>query len=499
MSGLPVLPGFYPDPSICRVGDRYFIVNSTFEHLPGVPIHTSTDLLEWVPVGHVFTTPEQLDLGSAPSNAGIYAPTIRHWGDMFFVATTDFQTARQGQLIARTSDPAGQWSVPVRVVGAIGIDPDLFWDTDDTCHLSWKGYADDGQSGILSVPVDPVTGERLGPVRQLWQGIDGMASPEGPHLYLRDGWYYCLLAQGGTERGHCVAVARSRSLDGPWEPAPTNPILSHRSTSHPVQNTGHADLVETPDGAWAMVYLGVRPRGMVPKFHVNGRETFIAGVEWVDGWPVVDESRYEPVRIPTGFRDDFSADSLHSRWISHGGVHRRAVALVDGGLEVTAVESPWPVPAIGVRARDESWRARVRWSGDGIGALRLHMDTENWVEIRLEVGRVVVEHAVTGIRTELASAACTREEVVALAVASEPWPASWPANQGPDTVSLTIETVSGSTELARIDGRLLSTEFTAGFTGRTIGVRATQGRVVVSEFSYEPLEIGDGERTRLPE
>jgi beta-xylosidase len=190
------------------------------------------------------------------------------------MVTTNFNEARNGHLIVSATDPAGSWSAPVHTEGVLGIDPDLFWDTDGTCYLTWTGFDQSG-SAILHAPIDPQTGTLIGDARRTRQGT-GLAYPEGPHVYRRGDWYYLKLAEGGTERGHAVTIARSRSLDEPWESDPANPILTHRSTSHPVQNTGHADLIETPDGRWAMVHLGVRPVGPTPGYHLNGRETFVA-------------------------------------------------------------------------------------------------------------------------------------------------------------------------------------------------------------------------------
>lgn len=330
----PVLPGFYPDPSICVADGTYYLVSSSFEYLPGVPVRASTDLVHWEPVGHVHHTREQLDLRGVPSGGGTFAPTIRFHDGVFWAVTTDIGTVGEGQLLSTATDPRGPWSIPVRVPGTAGIDPDLFWDEDGTCHLTWSGFLD-GAHGILSRPIDPRTGEVLGEIRRMWQGT-GLAHPEGPHLYRVDGYFYCLLAEGGTERGHCVTIARATSLDGPWESAPGNPVLTHRSTAHPVQNTGHADLVELADGSWAMVHLGVRPRGRTPQFHVNGRETFVVGIDWVDGWPVVDEGRFAVPRVDTAFVDTFSGD-LDLRWVSPSGVHRDLVSSVPGvGMTILA-------------------------------------------------------------------------------------------------------------------------------------------------------------------
>lgn len=494
----PILPGFYPDPSICRVGERYYLACSTFEYLPGVPIHTSTDLLTWEPLGHVLERFEQLDLRGAPSGAGIFAPSLRHHDGVFYLITTDIGTVEQGQILCTAVDPAGPWSAPVRVPGALGIDPDLFWDTDGTCHVSWTGGAATGERGILSAPLDPETGQFVRPVRRLWQGT-GMAHPEGPHLYRVGDTYYCMLAEGGTERGHCESIARSSSLDGPWEPCPANPILTHRSSTDPVQSTGHADLIECTDGSWAMVHLATRPGGRNPGFHVNGRETFLVGIDWVDGWPVVDESRFDVPAADTGFRDEFDGP-LDQRWISPGGVHLDLVRpLPGGGVVVSPLADERPLPVLAVRARDAAWRATVTLgppgaapdsSGpdetglEGGSALQVHLDSEHWVEVRVAGGRAVAEVAAAGLRHVLADREVGPVDALWCATLLDP-PTPYPSG-GPDTVVLGVSAGGQDLEVGRVDGRLISTEVAGGFTGRVIGVRATTGAVTFSRFAYEP-------------
>ena len=177
--------------------------------------------------------------------------------------------------------------------GTLGIDPDIAWDSDGSCYLTWVGFGPgENESGIVQARLDPDAGRLLESPRKVWQGT-GLAYPEGPHLYEAGGCWYLVLAEGGTERGHAVSVSRGSSPAGPFEPHPNNPILSHRSMAAPVQSVGHADLVETVDGDWAAVYLGVRPRGVVPGFHVLGRETYVAGISWDQGWPRFDEDRYQ--------------------------------------------------------------------------------------------------------------------------------------------------------------------------------------------------------------
>ena len=329
MTNTPILPGFHPDPSICRVGERYYLVTSTFEYFPGVPIFTSTDLVAWEQIGNVLDRPSQLRTtpGRAGASSGIYAPTLRHHDGRFWLATTDFGTVSQGHLIVHAEDPSGPWSVPVHTTGAIGIDPDLTWDNAGVCYLTWSDVI---RGGISQVPIDPRTGALLGDPKEIWRGTGG-AHAEGPHIIRRGQWWYLLAAEGGTSIGHMVTVARSRSVDGPFESAPTNPILTHRSTSSPVQSTGHADVVERADGSWALVHLGTRIRGSFPRWHTNGRETFLAGLEWVDDWPVVREGAFTVPEVARRFEDNFTAPALDARWIAPGAVPAEfALPGVDG-------------------------------------------------------------------------------------------------------------------------------------------------------------------------
>lgn len=179
-------------------------------------------------------------------------------------------------------------------------------------------------AGVAQVRLDPYTGQTFGDPVRTWSGTPGAKAPEAPHLYRIGGYWYLLIAEGGTERGHGVSIARGRTPTGPFEPCPDNPILSHRSTEHPIQNTGHADLVQGPDGSWWMVLLGVRPGGGTPGWHVLGRETFLVPVTWVDDWPVVGELSSElpappwplhPLPVPP-VRDDFDSAGLAPSWIS---------------------------------------------------------------------------------------------------------------------------------------------------------------------------------------
>lgn len=285
----PVLPGCHPDPSLCRVGDDYWLVCSSFTYWPALPVFHSRDLVSWEPTGHVIERPEQLSLAGLETSDGIWAPTIRHHEGVFYVVST-VADGRRGtyNFVVTSSDPRGPWSTPVDL-GVTGIDPSLFFDADGRC---WFTICRDSETGGASGPgeiwmreFDVQTLALIGPAYTLWHGAVSGAWVEAPHIVLRDGVYYLFGAEGGTERRHAVTAARAPSVTGPWVTDPRSPLLTHRhlSPEHPIQNVGHADLVDTPTGeTWALV-LAVRP---VDGVHTLGRETFLVPVQWTPDGPV---------------------------------------------------------------------------------------------------------------------------------------------------------------------------------------------------------------------
>lgn len=476
------MAGFHPDPSLCRVGEDYYLVTSTFEYFPGVPIFHSTDLVTWRQLGNVLDRPSQLPLG--PDAGGIFAPTLRHHDGRFWLITTDIGRVRDGHLIVSAVDPAGPWSEPVFTTGVVGIDPDLAWDDDGSCRLTWTQRTPAGTQ-ISQARVDPATGELLSTPQPLWSGT-GLAHPEGPHVFRRGDWWYLLIAEGGTERGHAVSVARSRSIDGPFEGNPANPVLSHRSTEHPVQSTGHADVVETADGDWAMVYLGVRPRGATPGFHVNGRETFLAGVDWIDDWPVVDEDRYDVPLAVTDFTDHFRDDALDARWISPGGPATAFTEIdAEGGLRLTRPRSG-PAGLVGVRTRDESWQVEsVIARGDV--SLVVRLDDAHTVTVDAVSDRIEARATIGGFVIPLGSTVRAPGDVVLSIRATAPDDAFGFTN-GPDVLRLGLVEKGTFIELGSIDGRYTSTEVAGGFTGRVVGVTAGERGGTVTRFDYRHLD-----------
>ncbi|MET0263017.1 MAG: glycoside hydrolase family 43 protein [Rariglobus sp.] len=312
----PIIPGYHPDPSICRVGEDYYLAVSSFEYFPGVPLFHSRDLVNWRPIGHCLTRRSQLDLEGIACSGGIYAPTLRHHNGVFYMVTTNVW--KNGNFLVTATDPAGPWSEPIPIAQR-GIDPSLLFDDDGKVYYT--------TSQNLQSEIDVMTGKLLTEPRKTWCGTGGN-DLEAPHLYKINGWYYLLCAEGGTHHGHMVTIARSRSPWGPFETCPHNPILSNRHLpGHNVQAAGHADLVQAHDGTWWLVCLAIRPhKAWFPSVHRLGRETFLAPVEWsADGWPVVNETGTLnlEVKAPAIFphpwpaapvRDDFDTPAFAFTW-----------------------------------------------------------------------------------------------------------------------------------------------------------------------------------------
>lgn len=476
----PVIPGFYPDPSICRVGDDYYLATSSFEYFPGVPIWHSRDLVAWEQIGHALTRRTQFRAGAGSQSGGVYAPTLRHHDGTFWLVTTNVNDFEAGQVLVRTTDPAGPWSDPVFISDALGIDPDLCWDG-GVCFLTWRTMDPAAEHGILQAQVDLDTGA-LGPIYPVWQG-SGLFAPEGPHLYRIGEHWYMLLAEGGTERGHVVTAARAPHPWGPFEPCPWNPILTHRSSGHPVQSTGHADLVQTAEGEWAAVYLGTRPRGFTPGFHVLGRESFLAGIAWRDGWPVFDEQRYQVPIAETDFFDDFSGPGFHHRWVApYSEPESIARRTTPTGIDLLP-DVDERVALLCTRVLDHRWAAEVIVEGTGRFLLRL--DDTHWYGLLFEDGLVRADAQVGALRQMFGSREVAERRLV-LRIESVP-PLPYPGefgHGGPDDIILSVDDDEGRHDLARIDGRYLSTEVATGFTGRMLALAAGTTEAHIESVRY---------------
>jgi xylan 1,4-beta-xylosidase len=488
----PVIPGFHPDPSVVRVGGDYYLVNSSFEFFPGVPVFHSRDLVHWRPLGHALTRASQLPLAKARASGGIYAPTIRHHDGTFYMITTN--TDGGGNFYVTAKDPAGPWSEPVWVREQGGIDPSLFFDDDGTVYLTTNGGAPGGQGprGIYQSTIDLATGRLLTPPRHVWAGTGGRY-PEGPHLYKIRGRYYLMISEGGTEYGHMTTIARSDSPWGSFEPCPRNPFFTHRNTEMdvPIQGTGHADLVEDHEGSWWMVFLAFRPVGGWYWHHL-GRETYLAPVTWdPEGWPVVNGGKVvAPEMAVRGLpaapwprpetRTDFVAP-LGPEWTylrnpnpaSYSLDERPGWLTLRGesiGLE-TAASPTW----LGRRQEDLACTAATRVDfvpareGEEAG-LTVYRSHEHRYEIAVSLSggrrRVFVRQTVgPSLQAVTASVPADGREPLVLRVEARPEAYAFSFGLG--------EAPKAWTPLGTAPTRFLSTEVASGFTGAFLALYAT--------------------------
>jgi xylan 1,4-beta-xylosidase len=408
----PILTGFYPDPSIARVGDDYYLIASSFSYFPGVPIFHSRDLVRWTQIGHVLDRPSQLNLDSAGISRGIFAPVIRWHAGTFYMITT--LVDRGGTFLVTATNPAGPWSDPVWLPQVDGIDPSIFFDDDGRAWVVNNGppigtplY--EGHRAIWMQQFDVAAKRMMGPRRLIVNGgVDLSKHPiwiEAPHILKVDGKYYLICAEGGTAEQHSEVVFRADSVQGPYVPWAGNPILTQRhldpARPNPITTAGHADFVRTPAGEWWAVFLGVRPyRG---DHYNNGRETFLLPVRWTDGWPVILSGRdtvphlrrgpslprQADAPVPTAgnftIRDEFDAPGLAPQWVFARTPRVRWYALSDGALAIRArparLGDQNAQPSLVLRRQQHAYMSastvvhfRPRRDGDRAGIAAFHDD-----------------------------------------------------------------------------------------------------------------------------
>jgi len=299
----PILKGFYPDPSVLKVGTDYYLINSTFAYFPGIPVFHSKDLKNWKQIGNVISRPSQMNFMGHRMTRGLFAPAIDYNKGTYYVTCTLID--KGGNFVVTAKDPAGPWSDPVFIPQVRGIDPSLYFDDNGKAYILYNSDAPDnkplysGHRTIRMYEFDPINGKVVGEEKILVNGgVDISKKPvwiEGPHILKRDGWYYLYAAEGGTSVNHSEVVLRSKSLWGPYVPYKNNPILTQRDLpadrKHPITSAGHAQLVEGPDGKTYAIFLAVRPYR--DNYCNTGRETFITPVEWKNGWPVANPGNSE--------------------------------------------------------------------------------------------------------------------------------------------------------------------------------------------------------------
>ncbi|EPR15038.1 xylan 1,4-beta-xylosidase [Sphingobium indicum IP26] len=495
----PILTGYYPDPSVMRVGDDYYLVNSSFAHYPGLPIFKSKDLVNWTQIGNAIDRPEQLDFNGRRISQAVFAPDISHHDGTFYIVNTCVECG--GNFVITAKDPAGPWSNPVWLPFE-GIDPSIYWEGDKAYIVNNRAPDEppryDGHRAIWIQEFDWRAGRMVGESTQIVNGgVDIGKKPvwiEGPHIFRKDGYYYLTAAEGGTSVNHSQVVFRAKELRGPYTPYEGNPILTQRDLdpARPdmIGSAGHAELVQTQKGDWWATFLAVRPYDADDHYNI-GRETFLLPVEWKDGWPIIlPRGRAIPHALkapalpaqpkpplPTSgdfsYVEEFDGQSLPMQWIGIRTPRKPFYRLRGGALELesgAAVGDLGGVPAFIGRRQQHSnatfsttLRYRPTKDGDRAGLAAVQSDRSN------------LFFGLTRIAGKPAVALYTRDAADAdTLVASAPV-----ATNGPITLTMRVTggtmafdyAVGGrkATLKEGLDATLLSTRKAGGFVGTVVG------------------------------
>jgi alpha-N-arabinofuranosidase len=481
----PIIPGFHPDPSICRVGADYYLATSSFDYFPGIPVFHSRDLIHWKPIGHAIDRSSVIDLSTATTFGGLWAPTIRYHNGWFYLTCTNM--SGQGHFIVKTQDPAQGWSDPIwiSIETDWSFDPSLFFDDDGSVYFTYFT-----KDGIMQALIDPAAAKLITAPRRIADSMNGFTA-EGPHLYKIKNYYYLLTANGGTEYGHMCSLARADNPWGPFTPCPHNPILSHRSLHSPIQITGHGDLFQDQNQNWWIVFLAARPVGYQPAHHL-GRETFLAPAQWTDDdWITVgDHGRVQiamdaplPPTQPAEIipaRDDFASTEFDHCWNfirnpdpSCWSLSERIGHLRLNGLPGTLNDTA-PIAFVG--RRQEHFNIRIaaqieftpQTDKDEAG-LCIRMNEGHHYEIfktiRGNEPVIVVRRSIGSLRVETASIRLSASQSAHASVLSIIADAEW--------YRLGIMDGGTFSEIDKAETRYLSTEVARGFTGVYFGMYAT--------------------------
>ncbi|QNL47919.1 glycoside hydrolase family 43 protein [Olivibacter sp. SDN3] len=513
---IPILQGCYPDPSITRKGGNYYLVASSFAFFPGVPIFQSNDLINWKSIGHVLDRESQLKVYDIPMSAGIYAPDIQYnpHNDMFYMITTQF-AGGFGNMVVKASDPAGDWSDPIKL-DFEGIDPALFFDDDGKAYVVHNDAPEKGKElyeGHRVIKIWDYDVENDQVVQGSDQiivdgGVDLSKKPiwiEAPHLYKKNGKYYLMCAEGGTGGNHSEVIFSGTHPKGPFKPAKKNPILSQRhlakDRSDKVDWAGHADLVETSDGEYYGVFLAVRPN---EKERVNtGRETFMLPVDWTGEFPAfVGGMAPLPTKLrsPKGatyqlnqeawflngnftYQDDFKDSVLNDRWIGVRGPRETFAKPSPKGLVIepfaTTIQEMKPTSTLFHRQQHNFFKAstlihyKPGSEKDLAGLVCYQREGFHYVFGLTKQGKdyyIVLERTAEGKADVLASAKVDLEQPITLEVRAEGDAYQFHYGKDKEQLNSLGEVVSGD---------ILSTDVAKGFTGALIGLYSTSGNEIL--------------------
>ncbi|NNE69102.1 MAG: glycoside hydrolase family 43 protein [Rhodothermales bacterium] len=501
----PIIAGFYPDPSIVRVGDDFYLVQSSFAYFPGIPVFHSRDLVSWTQIGNVIERESQADFTGLGVSQGVFAPTIRHKDGLFYVINT--LVNEKWNVVFTATDPAGPWSEPYPFSQIDGIDPSILFDDDGKAYITNNGPPPseplyEGHRALYVREFDPVAMTTGPPRLAVDGGVDLSDKPiwiEAPHLFKVDGLYYLIAAEGGTEDGHSQVVFRSESPMGPFTPGEVNPILTQRhipvGRAHPVTSSGHADFVQTAAGDWWAVFLATRPYAD-DRYYNTGRETFLLPVEWEDGWPTIvgglepiqavqrrpnlapDPNPAPPTTGTFSRRYDFD-EPLSHEWLSlrapyHDWVDLRStpgwLQLTSGADSLSGTGRPTYV-ALRQRHLTGSARTAVRYtpgsSDDRAGLVAFQSEGAHLMLLVTGSGVEVIAQDGTDERT-LGSVGLDVSGTVFLRIDFDGGDYDFYAATSAEDWTAVVE---------NIDGRLLSTLSAGGFVGTTLGMYAHSPRV----------------------
>lgn len=500
----PILCGFYPDPSICRKGDDFFLVNSSFSFYPGIPIFTSKDLVNWRQIGHVLDRPSQLDLNGIPISGGIYAPTIRYnqFNDTFYLVTTCVEG--RGSFVVKTKDPYQGWSDPIPLPDVGGIDPSLFFDDDGKAYLVHNDLPEerewDGHRAIRIHEYDLESDRTFGTSKIIVDGgVDKSTKPvwiEGPHIFKRNGKYLLLCAEGGTGTNHSQVAFTSNGIFGPYTPSGDNPILTQRdlpeNRTNKITSVGHADLIDDVDGKTWAVFLGCRP--YEGNYYNTGRETFLLPVEWKKDIPqilprgekiaaiVEKENLSGGANTFSGnffWRDDFDQDSPDMRWVMIRTPREKWYNLKKNNLELTAlptnIYTPDQPAFLGIRQQHTAFEVETEVdftpeSDLDIAGLVCYQNEEYNIVFgkTLQNGKqtLVVDRAEKGT-VRIASLKISDEYI------DSPIRLKISGNGKSYNFYASFSGKKWHPVLENVDGRNLSTESAGGFVGTIIGLYAS--------------------------
>lgn len=489
----PVIPGFFPDPSICKANGKYYMVNSTFQYFPGVPLHESEDLINWKYIGNVLTRPSQLSLKESGNSGGIFATTIRYNKGRFYMVTTNVSS--KGNFYVYTDDIYGEWSEPIWI-DQDGIDPSFYFEG-DTCYFMTNGTDDEGNGGIIQCEIDIDTGKILSKKKRIWTGCGGRYL-EGPHLYKFKDTYYLLAAEGGTEYGHMIIMATGKNPYGPFNAVEGNPVLTNRNLGgYAIQGVGHGDIVEDDKGNFWMVHLAYRQIDQWLMFHTTGRETYLVPMD-IEGDKIsvgingtcraeIETDRISDALIQKKEKEyNFKNTKLGREWLFLREPNLKKYETSDnefklwGVKDTLAMDKSHPTFA-GLRLEETEGEISVDVSvTEGVGGLVLYMDNDHHIKFEVEKkdGKTFVRKIfhIGDMCYQATETVLEGDKKVRLKVGLEP-----------TQFKFTLKDGDKDYDHGTGRSRYLSTEVACGFTGIMIGLYAENKE----KDAKEPVTFSD--------